>query len=297
MSLIVNESQSFGPSKNDSKIKPKHHEVPNLESMKKQSEMDEQKTSKSIMALKKNQSSNERTLKIFQNKTNMSFKSVEEYLVFYRNKIKHQDYQYLKEPDLNFIPTRLNKNGLPDLRFTENRKVFLPKGLNKNGTPDLRLKQNQLLLFLRKQEIFKKIEKKNYTIWTDAGTHFRCAEFLYYLFNELANEKIMVKYNIFGEKHGKNRRDQHFSVISNFVRQASLEKMLCSSQDIVDAIHKQQSLSNEYRKKRNLGPILTYAFIIEPNTQIIGNFRMVENISSYYYFFYDEKFTDLYNNY
>ncbi len=41
-------------------------------------------------------------------------------------------------------------------------------------------------------------EKKNYLIWTDTGSHFRCGELYYYLFNELAHEGIKVDFNLFG---------------------------------------------------------------------------------------------------
>ena len=36
--------------------------------------------------------------------------------------------------------------------------------------------------FARKLDCFKEIDKKNYIIWTDTGSHFRCSEFLHYLF-------------------------------------------------------------------------------------------------------------------
>ncbi|CAF1001538.1 unnamed protein product [Brachionus calyciflorus] len=144
--------------------------------------------------------------------------------------------------------------------------------------------------FLRGQEMFKKIDKKKYIIWTDAGTHFRCADFLHYLFNELANEEIIVQYNIFAEKHGKSSRDQHFSVISNFIRQESFIRKLSCSQDIVDAIHKHQLLSNKNRENKKLDLIETYAFIIEPSSQKKGNIRCIENINNYYNFFNDQEF-------
>jgi hypothetical protein len=71
---------------------------------------------------------------------------------------------------------------------------------------------------LRQQSFFKEIEKKNWVVWADCGSHFRCKELSYFLFNELRNapEQIIVNLNFFGEKHGKNSRDQHFSAISIF---------------------------------------------------------------------------------
>ena len=54
--------------------------------------------------------------------------------------------------------------------------------------------------------------------------------------------------NFFGDKHGKNNRDTHFSVISRFIQAESLVKKIYSTQDIVDAIHKRQELANQNLK-------------------------------------------------
>jgi hypothetical protein len=35
------------------------------------------------------------------------------------------------------------KNGLPNMRDAENRRIFLQKGRNKDGTPDCRTSENQ----------------------------------------------------------------------------------------------------------------------------------------------------------
>lgn len=51
--------------------------------------------------------------------------------------------------------------------------------------------------------------------------------------------------NFFCEKHGKNNRDAHFSNISKFVKSESLVKKLETSQDLVDAIIKRQSIAND----------------------------------------------------
>ena len=54
--------------------------------------------------------------------------------------------------------------------------------------------------------------------------------------------------NFFGDKHGKNGRDAHFSNISRFIVSESLTRKLYCSQDIVDSIFKRQLLSNENNK-------------------------------------------------
>ena len=70
---------------------------------------------------------------------------------------------------------------------------------------------------MRKQNFFKKIEKKNYEIWCDCGPHFRNSQIVNYFLREfsICTEPINVNLNFFVEKHGKNARDSHFSVISN----------------------------------------------------------------------------------
>lgn len=51
--------------------------------------------------------------------------------------------------------------------------------------------------------------------------------------------------NFFGDHHGKNARDAHFSHVSRFVENYSLKQRLTCSQDIVDAIYLGQRLANE----------------------------------------------------
>lgn len=92
---------------------------------------------------------------------------------------------------------------------------------------------------------------KNYNVFIK-----RCGEFAYFLFHELSKEKIFVNWNLFCEKHGKSSRDQHFSVISNFLTQESLEKKLTCSNDIVEAIKKRQRQSNLSRFINKFEPIL-----------------------------------------
>lgn len=87
-------------------------------------------------------------------------------------------------------------------------KSFLLESLNFN----LKIAFSYNYRFLRNLPFFKErfSNKKKYEVWADTGTHFRCSEFLHYLFNELSNEKIKVSFNLFGEQHGKSARDQHF---------------------------------------------------------------------------------------
>ena len=54
-------------------------------------------------------------------------------------------FQDCLRDDSDYQPseTSLRKDGRPDMRFKENRKVFLEEGRNKNGRPDKRLRENK----------------------------------------------------------------------------------------------------------------------------------------------------------
>ncbi len=114
---------------------------------------------------------------------------------------------------------------------------------------------------MRKKDFYKDIEtigitnedhnKKGLIVWTDTGSHFRCAELAYYFLEELKQEKVSVNWNFFVEKHGKNQRDQHFSSISNFIKMESLIRKLSCSKDVSDAINNRSFLANENRKLKS----------------------------------------------
>ncbi|CAF0729553.1 unnamed protein product [Brachionus calyciflorus] len=141
--------------------------------------------------------------------------------------------------------------------------------------------------FLRNQDAFKQIDQNKYIVWADTGTHFRCAEVLHYFFQELPQEGIKVCLKFFVEKHGKNSRDQHFLAVSNFIKQESMVKKISCSQDIVDAIHKNQDSANIKRKDLKLDPIVTYAYVVENGIEKnqVKFFRKVQNVRIYYNFF------------
>ena len=53
--------------------------------------------------------------------------------------------------------------------------------------------------------------------------------------------------NFFCEKHGKSMRDAHFSMLSKFIHDASMQKRLISTNDIKNAIENGQLLANQNR--------------------------------------------------
>ena len=64
-----------------------------------------------------------------------------------------------------------------------------------------------------------------------------------------------VSFNLFGEKHGKSSRDQHFSVLSVFLKNAQYTKQLTCTQDVIEALEIEQAKSNVNRDKLCLKPI------------------------------------------
>ena len=140
--------------------------------------------------------------------------------------------------------------------------------------------------FLRSQLPFKEIEKPNYFIWSDCGGHFRCAEFLSFLFDDLKKkEKINVNLNFFAEKHGKNSRDQHFSVISNYVRLESFKQKITCTQILVDVLNRCQNDSNIIRKNAKHAEIESFAYVLKSSTEKDFNtLRKVDNLKLYYNF-------------
>jgi hypothetical protein len=137
---------------------------------------------------------------------------------------------------------------------------------------------------MRKQQFFKEIDKPSYIIWTDTGKHFRCAELAHYFLVELAEEKILVNWNFFVEKHGKNQRDQHFSVVSKYIRQETFIRKLYDSADLVETIKKRQDDSNEYRLENEKDEINVIAAEVrwQQLEKRTGLFLKIPNIESLY---------------
>ena len=67
---------------------------------------------------------------------------------------------------------------------------------------------------------------------------------------------------MFCEKHGKSSRDQHFSVLTTFLKTAHITKQLKSTQDVIDALRIEQEKSNKQRLLMGLKAV---------NTKFLGN--------------------------
>ncbi len=137
----------------------------------------------------------------------------------------------------------------------------------------------------------------------DCGPHFRCSEMIHYLFKELKDLQIKISLNFFCERHGKNERDRHFSSISYFIKRESLVRKLTSTQDICDAIMKQQDLANSFKeiitksKKKailikNLQRSNTVAFVIPMHSSqsVVKKRLKVIGLRRFYNLFTDHDF-------
>ena len=139
--------------------------------------------------------------------------------------------------------------------------------------------------FLRNQSFFKEIDKPNYIIWTDCGTHFRCERFVNFMMGEVSQEK-KVSLNFFAPKHGKSNCDKHFAVLTRYFNQNSFKEKLVSSQEIVNAIVEGQRLSNLKRKLHELDELKVFAAVFTPELTDTLEFDIVTipNITCYFNF-------------
>lgn len=90
--------------------------------------------------------------------------------------------------------------------------------------------------------------------------------------------------NFFGEKHGKNGRDQHFSVLSYYLKRAALKELISNTTDIVNIINTSQLSSNFHRRLETKDEIEVKAYLLNPisNQKLIKKTREIKNIKSFY---------------
>ncbi len=90
--------------------------------------------------------------------------------------------------------------------------------------------------------------------------------------------------NYLGEKHGKFARDQHFSIISYYLRRETLKNYIANTTDIANAINSSQFQTNLYRRSQFQHDQEVFAFVLNPNVNEIyrKKTRMIQDISSLY---------------
>jgi hypothetical protein len=82
---------------------------------------------------------------------------------------------------------------------------------------------------------------------SDCGRQFRCAEFIYFLFNTMAKRGKVVNLNFHDEAHGKGLHDQHFLVVSKALHQFKHKNQwsLRDAQEVVNALNQSAFYENE----------------------------------------------------
>ena len=74
------------------------------------------------------------------------------------------------------------------------------------------------------------------SLWTDAGSHFRCAEFAHAVLVGVCSHLTgTVEWNMWLEKHGKSPVDAHFSLLSRWLKEEESHRTITSTQQLVQA--------------------------------------------------------------
>ena len=63
--------------------------------------------------------------------------------------------------------------------------------------------------------------------------------------------------NFLAEGHGKNTRDQHFSTLSQFVKNIEINNQITNTGQLINELELQHIKSNEERARKNLKQITT----------------------------------------
>jgi len=78
--------------------------------------------------------------------------------------------------------------------------------------------------------------------------------------------------------------------VSFFLKQEMLTKKLSSSQDIVDAINRQQSLSNEQRILNKKVPIQTIPLIHQYSNENKVKLKVIKNLKCFYHLYTNDEY-------
>jgi hypothetical protein len=134
---------------------------------------------------------------------------------------------------------------------------------------------------------FIQVDQASYVVWVDCGKQFRSKEFLYFCANSLARQGKSVSLNFFCEKHGKNNRDQHFSVVSRAFENAVQKNQsgLNSAEEVVEALNFSYIYHNDEKLEKNQTFNTSLAIHFNPTNErgIIGGTRAITGEVELYY--------------
>jgi hypothetical protein len=136
---------------------------------------------------------------------------------------------------------------------------------------------------------FQEVDENEWVVFTDCGRQFRCAEFIYFLFNTMSKRGKLVNLNFHAEAHGKGLRDQHFSVVSKALEKFKNknQRPLLDAQDVVNALNESAFYVNEEKLANNKKTSRSIAVHFNrKEEQVVRNFRVIDDsmLSHYYNF-------------
>jgi hypothetical protein len=142
---------------------------------------------------------------------------------------------------------------------------------------------------IMKMPAFQEVDENEWVVFTDCGRQFRCAEFIYFLFNTMSKRGKLVNLNFHAEAHGKGLRDQHFSVVSKALEKFKNknQRPLRDAQEVVNALNESAFYVNEEKLANNKKTSTSIAVHFNRKEEIIvRNFRVIDDsmLSHYYNF-------------
>ncbi len=84
---------------------------------------------------------------------------------------------------------------------------------------------------------------------------------------------ISVELNFHAEKHGKSAVDQHFSVISRYIKMGSLKQKLKSVDDVIECIRKASNDNENEKNKIYCLKLINKTRIIKINKRVVKDFK------------------------
>lgn len=88
---------------------------------------------------------------------------------------------------------------------------------------------------LYEDEWFASKKFSSIKIWTDCGPHFRCKEFLYFLYHDTCARFKEVEWNLFEVHHGKTEVDGHFGQLARWLRDANKATLILTTTELFQA--------------------------------------------------------------
>jgi hypothetical protein len=87
------------------------------------------------------------------------------------------------------------------------------------------------------------------SIWTDNARHFHSKEIAHCILSDIPQKySIQIKWNFFGEYHGKNYLDGHFGLLSRWIKEAEKAQKISNKEECIKYLENQIKISNENKE-------------------------------------------------